>query len=414
MKTFNKSAAAICLFAATFILIGCRDDQEDKHHFDNRIFITEKSFTNEIRIEKGSKEMSRQITVGIAIPENFDITAVFESAPQLLETYRRAYYDPEVELLPAENCDLAGASAVIAAGHVESNPLQFSFVNLDRLDLGKRYVLPVALTAANGVDILDGAHCLYFLFKEASLVNVVGDLNENSLWPEWDGFEQVKDMETFSFETLVYVTAFNNASDSHISTIMGIEDYFLVRIGDSTIPKNQLQIAYARPDTDEGTVYRGSVTNSSMSLQTGRWYHIAVTFNRGEIKVYIDGREKGNGNSVDTGIEKVDFAVVHSDETDNKPRCFWLGHSYDDKRYLDGCMAETRVWNRVLSVEEINSENHFYRVDPASEGLVAYWKFDDGKGNIITDYSPYGKHLTADKGMSWVAVELPAKQSANN
>ena len=39
------------------------------------------------------------------------------------------------------------------------------------------------------------------------------------------------------------------------------------------------------------------------------------------------------------------------------------------------------VW---LTSEEIASENHFYKIDPASDGLVAYWKFDDNtKGKIV-------------------------------
>ena len=41
-------------------------------------------------------------------------------------------------------------------------------------------------------------------------------------------------------------------------------------------------------------------------------------------------------------------------------------------------MAEVRVWNRTLTKEEINAENHFYSVPVDSEGLVGYWKLNDG------------------------------------
>ena len=71
--------------------------------------------------------------------------------------------------------------------------------------------------------------------------------------------------------------------------------------------------------------------------------------------------------------------------------------------------AEARIWNRPLSADEINAENHFYKVSPDSEGLVAYWKFCDAKGSVIADYSDYGNDLQADHTPTWVEVELPEK-----
>ena len=81
---------------------------------------------------------------------------------------------------------------------------------------------------------------------------------------------------------------------------------------------------------------------------------------------------------------------------------------YEAARYLDGDICECRIWNRVLTVEEIQAKNHFYYVDPKSEGLVAYWKFDEGQGMSITDYAS-GNNLTANKDLTWKPLELPEK-----
>ena len=96
---------------------------------------------------------------------------------------------------------------------------------------------------------------------------------------------------------------------------------------------------------------------------------------------------------------------------DGKPRCFWIGYSYDSNRCLDGMIAEARVWNRVLSIEEINKPNHFYKVyaSEIDESLLAYWKFDEGTGKTVRDYSLYGHDLTADHDFVWYPVELPVK-----
>ncbi|GLL55308.1 hypothetical protein KUBF_29700 [Bacteroides finegoldii] len=42
------------------------------------------------------------------------------------------------------------------------------------------------------------------------------------------------------------------------------------------------------------------------------------------------------------------------DETELK-RGFWIGYSYEAARYLDGDICECRIWNRVLTAEEIQA-----------------------------------------------------------
>lgn len=419
MKRLSKIGLSAC--AALLVLAGCKENEEDRQHYDNRVFITTDSYTNytdEVRIERNSdktdKELSRQITVGMAQPLGRDLLVTFREAPELLDTYRDAYYDPEVELLPEQHYDLSGAITTIAAGKVESDPLAFRFTGLDELDIEKRYVLPVTIASAGGVKVLPSAGTLYFVFKKASLVNVVADLNGNKAWPEFKDAAEVKDMETFTMEALVFFYAFNSNSTSPISTVMGIEDTFLIRVGDSNLSKNQLQVAYGKQKEDAetgATPDRGTVTDPSMQLKVNRWYHVAVTFDHGRITVYLDGKEKATGDASTIGLTAVNFAVAHSDETDYKPRCFWFGYSYDDQRPLNGRIAEARIWNRVLTAEEIAGESHPYRVNPdTAEGLVTYWKFDDGKGKTVKDWGPYGYDLTADHDLVWVSVELPEEE----
>ena len=61
---------------------------------------------------------------------------------------------------------------------------------------------------------------------------------------------------------------------------------------------------------------------------------------------------------------------------------------------------------KVLTPEQINEKDHFYAVDPSSEGLIAYWKFDEGVGGAIKDYTQNGNDGTALTDLEWVEVEL--------
>lgn len=406
--------------AAALALVGCSKQQDS---FENKLFVNANSYRNEVRVatDEGVKTLNRSVELGIAQPMSNDIHVNFVKSPELLDIYRRAYYDPEVELLPENVCDISGVEAVIRAGDVASKPVTLTFNGLDKLDYTKSYVLPVSIKS-DGIEVLNSSRTLYYVVKEASLVNCVAELKSNRAWPVWDNFDKVKNLETFTMEALINCHAFNN--DSKIETVMGVEDHFLIRIGDVTIPSNQIQIAVAYKDVEGGSTYRRDVTDAALQLRTDRWYHIAVTFDKGNVKVYLDGRLRaqndisaiGNRPGKDGNLEtvyfkSVDFGAAHSEEDDGKPRCFWVGYSYNQDRFLDGMIAEARLWNKVLTVEEINKPNHFYKLyaDEIDESLLAYWKFSDGTGKSVKDWSIYGNNLTAEQELIWYPVSLPTK-----
>jgi len=432
MKTTMKNSLGLAvLLVLAAGLGGCKGDEESKIHFDNKVFVSGRSFVDDVYIKRDNLETTREaecdITVAVAQPLQRDIAVKFTEAPELLERYRLFYDDATAQLLPSDGGFYTPqASASIKAGAVESEPLTFDFKNLDRLPIEEkqRYVLPMRISSADGLDILESARTVYFVFSKASLINVVADMQNNLAYPEWTAeTEQVKEMETFTLEALVYANSFTR----NISTIMGVEDVFLIRLGDDGRPTNQLQVAYAKKVSDEATSpARGKIpadADSRFDLKPFVWHHIAVTFDRGTVGVYIDGKLKESAKAAVSGtngapvtIDRINFAIPHSDETDGKPRCFWIGHSYRlatdgdlfYERRFDGRMSEVRIWNKALTAEEIASENHFYKVDPASEGLVAYWKFDDRvPGKTVRDYSANGFDLKTQNDVNWVNVALP-------
>ncbi len=426
----NRLAFAGCLLVA-LALTACQGDEEGKYHFENRVFIPGNSFTEDLFIKRDNLDVTRsercRLVVGMAQPEARNLQIRFRAAPELLDRYRLFYEDPDVRLLPADGGYYAFSelTATIPAGAVESAPLDVVFEHLDRLpvDDNRRYVLPVTIDTSDGMAVLESARTVYFRFSKAALVNVVADLQNNCAWPEWtDRTEAVRDMETFTLEALIYANSF----DRPISTILGIEDCFLIRLGDSG-PANQLQVAFAgKVSPEAASVSRGTIPaspDSRFDLKPFRWYHIAVTFDHGTVAVYIDGKlristraELSSPEGKTVAVDRVNFAVPHSDETDGRPRCFWIGHSYRLKsdgdlfyeRRFDGRISEVRIWNRALAADELTAENHFYKIDPASDGLVAYWKFDDRTtGRTVRDYGPNGFTLTSEREIDWQPVALP-------
>lgn len=410
---------ALSLPCLGLFLVSCLGDGED---FENKLFIEGESLVREVRVavDEGVDELDRTFTLSLARPLAQELKISFRRDDSLLETYRQANADPTAELLPESCCDLSSLGASIPAGAVSSSEVKVSFRGLSGLDYGNSHVLPLSVEASD-VPVLERSGTVWFVVREASLVNVVADLTSNKAWPDWGAWEKVKDLRKFTMEALINCRAFNN--ESSIMTVMGIEDHFLIRIGDVTIPKNQIQVALAYRDEVGNSINRADVTSAALQLKADRWYHLAVTFDKGYVKVYLDGKLRAEadksviGSRIDGDTEQsvpipftgVDFSAAHSDEMDGKPRCFWVGYSYDDGRDFDGMMAEVRLWGKVLSEEEINAPNHFYKLYPGQidGSLLAYWKFDDGAGATVKDHSTYAKDLSADHALGWYGVNLP-------
>ena len=159
---------------------------------------------------------------------------------------------------------------------------------------------------------------------------------------------------------------------------------------------------------DVGDVTAADVANStadeSLVIPTNEWTHIAVTYDADAktVIIYINGKNMLE-TTLDCGV--VNWGQTMTDEGNG----FWIGHSYNRDRWLEGNISEVRIWNKVLTSAEINAKDHFYQVEPDADGLVSYWKFDEGAGTAIHDYSGNENNATAVESLTWTAVELPAK-----
>ncbi len=390
MKNILKYGFA--LLASAAVLQGCQteSDRLEKHHFDNKLFLNTSSATDEILVKQTGAEVnvSRTINISTALKAETDIEGVLKAAPELLETYRMAYYEDQARVLPSALCEISEPKLKITAGSNVSPSTEISFKNLEQLNRDSVYVMPVKLVDVKGIDVLESKTTMYYVFKGAALINVVADIAENRAYPSWKDGSIVNNLSNFTLECLVNFNAFGR----QISSIMGIEGNFLLRVGDAGVPDNQLQVASS-----------SNLTSSDLQFETGKWYHVAVTFDNGKVTVYFNGVPKLTGNC---GKTSVSLGQAHTDESDGR-RCFWIGYSYSSDRYMDGKISEVRIWNKTLTEAEINEATHFYTVDTSSEGLVAYWKFDEGAGSTIKDYSVNGNDLTVDSVPGWTKVTLP-------
>ena len=380
----------ITLGLLTFISTGCNDDMEN---FSNNIFMSSVSPEN-ILVKSNIESDERTFQLEIAKPEESDINFTIKVDPALVSAYKDIYYTNDVEMLPEKHYSFSNMEGKIFAGSVISAPITVYFKEINQLNIDKVYILPVSIDNAN-IGILASAQTFYYVFYRDSLINKVANIKENNIYVEWKNPEAVNNLTMMTAEALIRPHSF----DHNISTLMGIEGKFLFRFGDDGVPANHLQIA--------GT---SSATNIHINrdVPLEEWLHIVITYDAEakNLKAYYNGELVTNSPM---NIGAINWGIPHSDESNGKPRCFWIGYSYNNERWLDADIAEVRIWNRVLSEEEINAKDHAYEVDPNSEGLVAYWKLNDGLV-VIKDYSVNGINASPSSTLTWVDVALPAKE----
>lgn len=221
------------------------------------------------------------------------------------------------------------------------------------------------------------------------------NMRQARLFPKWEG-AQLGTVSAFTLETLVKFNQFDHDSSTKVYNLMGMEGTFNCRVRrdiSSYSGKNILQVSNAN---------KLNVTSNEIS--TDRWYHMAVTFDNGAVKVYYDGELVAETSNI--GASSIDLSPAYGNDRGS----FWYGHAYDNNRWFDGQMAEMRIWTKALSAEEINAPGHFYFVDPSSEGLFSYWTLCTPSGNYVLDATGHGNPLygqrvpgTWSDGINWAA-----------
>ena len=114
----------------------------------------------------------------------------------------------------------------------------------------------------------------------------------------------------------------------------------------------------------------GSIIKSTTFLQTGQWYHLAITFTNTEAKLYINGTLNNTVNA--------DFSIPNDVTVTATTIGAWLGSG--GGQYFNGNIDEFRVWNVALSATDIaNTMNCEAMSQPE---LVTYYKFNQGYDGV--------------------------------
>jgi len=136
----------------------------------------------------------------------------------------------------------------------------------------------------------------------------------------------------------------------------------------------------------------GFATVTTNPLSLSNWHHIAGTYDGIEQRIYL------NGISENVITRNTTFTITTG---------FTMGKDYEGNiQYLNGVIDEVRIWNVARTQEEIQS-SMYKELFGTEQGLVGYWKFNEGIGDTAFDKSPYGNNGILQGGVSWSDSSAP-------
>ncbi len=131
-------------------------------------------------------------------------------------------------------------------------------------------------------------------------------------------------------------------------------------------------------------------TSGDLSVADDSWRHVAVTRDAaGELSIYVDGDERATCQS--TGLpssNNAQFLTIGCTHGTIGPP---PGGEEPPIWFFPGEIDEPAMWNVALPAGRV-AEVYLGGVDPGDTGLVGYWNFEEGAGQVVADLSPAGNH----------------------
>jgi len=141
-----------------------------------------------------------------------------------------------------------------------------------------------------------------------------------------------------------------------------------------------------------GTIfYNGSwIGSSGGSPMIGTWYHVAGTYDGSNLVLYVNGAQISSTSAAPPNTYDGQFQIGAREE--------------GAANWTDGVIDHVCVCNRALSVDEIRRNMLNYH-NPSRNGLVGWWRLEEGTGLTAHDESGNGNDGTlnpTDDPPTWI------------
>lgn len=320
-------------------------------------------------------------------PEDIKITFALDTAA--VTKYNKEHHTSYF-VVPSEAIELTNLETVIKAGTSASTPASVKVISTSSLVDGRSYLIPVSIKTVTGgkMTVLESSRTIFLRiariisFSALSMNNATsgttgtpgtrGRFNATAL------FATPVMLPNFTLEIKNLIYAFRggdgNTNPQPIQTLISwtnlAENTSIgLRYGELGNPNNSLQLIGAL-----GSAF-------AYNFNANQWYTISIAYDGSKAVMYVDGNKAAEVS----GSMVMEFSRLNFGQN-------WGG--YDTKQYVNGRISECRVWSRCLTSSEIKL--NLCGADPNADGLLAYWKLNEGAGYIFHNSSKEGTKYDMD------------------
>lgn len=268
--------------------------------------------------------------------------------------------------VPEGSVELDKTQVTIAAGSAISDAINVKVVSTDEFKEGCTYVIPVTVKTISGTDAPVIETCKTIFLRISRVLNFYS-IQANSGASSNFIFDQPIPLKKFTYEVKIYPEGLNRTNYPQRFLAMEQADEsksLLLRFNEAN-SDNKLQV-----------ILDGNKFISNTEFENGHWYLLSFVYDGNTIAMYVNGVLD---TSINASIDGINFQRYEMGMS-------WGG--YNTRQFFAHRFCELRVWDRALTASEILGG--MAGVDAQSNGLKAYWKFNEGKGHIFHDATGNG------------------------
>ena len=295
--------------------------------------------------------------------------------------------------IPEGAYQLSESEVVIPVGKSISSASVVSVINDEDFVPGRVYLIPVTVKQVDSdMNVLTSGRTIY-LKVSRTLRFQAPYVGQASMAYQFLLPNPIPSLPVYTWEVKIYATQFRSSGASgttRVCSFGGSEasveggaiddggfkcDQNLLRFGEGTDDPNQLHVT-----TKQGKMS----SNTHFALNT--WYAVALVNDGNTLTLYING-EKDNSITV-SPYEYALYGV----------QIGMPSKGYQSSQLFYGRLSEMRLWNRPLSAREIKA--NVCGVDPSTNGLLSYWRMNEGEGADFFDLSPSKRDISYKNGIT--------------
>ncbi|MEG0889705.1 MAG: DUF1735 domain-containing protein [Bacteroides sp.] len=381
-----KYTKYVMVWVALIAAVGCDDAKLTA--IDNGLYIAEAAPSNTFGqqveaqlVDEG--DVTKTLTVRLVRAINQDVTVTLDVDKQMIDDYNRKH-EAAYELLPEKFWSFE-RKATIPAGEVSAPAINLTIKPFTTPN-NEAYAVPVRITSVTGsIEMVGNSnHILYLLTspnKQKALVLTAGNKTNKFFSNEIPAAQW----------TIEYWIRFDNTTGQPTGAWTGPANINFRRNifsdGAAPISFNDILLRYWADGVKKlaptlQCQLNGNYFDSEEFWWPDTWYHITYTYDGSTLRLYKDGAL----NNYKADVRNFTFKNIS------------LADNLGWRMQVE--YAQIRLWSKCLTDNAIQ-EGMSRQIPGDSEGLIGYWKCNEGEGAVLKDSSPNSNDITISGTPKW-------------